>query len=206
MGLFFEESVVPELKQISPKEMLVKTWCGLRPITEFDEIEIHEMGEGEDGELWQAVDCPGQPVVGFTVFMHCVQGGVETVQDFRFDPTEPGAAEPAKREAGMLGEQLRTMLLAAGVLRSIQTDDEDSRPDLRRQRIDADADRYLWLRDQGFRHADIGLGSDLEGENTVDVRINFSIPEPVGMSYEDEEWKLRDFDAAIDAARAKQQR
>jgi hypothetical protein len=100
--------------------MRVKTCAGLRPIMDFDEVEIHAMGDGEDGELWRAVDCPGQEVTGYTVFLHRASGGIECVQDYRFDPTEPGAAESAKQEAGMLGEQLHSMLSASGALRLIR--------------------------------------------------------------------------------------
>lgn len=96
--------------------MRVKTWAGLRPVVEFDEIEVHPMGRGEDAELWQAVDCPGQEVVAYTVFLHRTSGGIECVQDFGFDPSDPGAAESAKPEAEMLGEQLHDMLLASGML------------------------------------------------------------------------------------------
>lgn len=99
--------------------MRVKTWRGLRPITEFDEVEIHAMCEGEeDGELLQASDCPGESPVAYTVFLHCVKGGIETVHDFRFDPSEPGAYKAAKKQAKMLSEQLYDMLRAAGTLRS----------------------------------------------------------------------------------------
>lgn len=97
--------------------MRVKTWRGLRPVTEFDEVEIHAMCEGEeDGDLWNILDCPGESPVAYTVFLHCVAGGIETVQDFRFDPSEPGGEQSAREEAKMLAEQLYDMLRAAGTL------------------------------------------------------------------------------------------
>jgi hypothetical protein len=113
--------VSENLNPFSPRGMRVKTWRGLRPIEEFDDVEIHAMGDGEDGEVWQLTDCPGQAITGYTVFLHCVVGGIETVQDFLFNPTGPGAAESAIQEAGMLGEQLYDMLRAAGMLRLIRS-------------------------------------------------------------------------------------
>lgn len=99
--------------------MRVKTWRGLRPIAEFDEVEVHEMKEPEDepNELWQASDCDDDTsVCAYSVFLHCREGGIECVQDFRFDPSEPGAADEAKAEADMLAEQLYGMLRVSGVL------------------------------------------------------------------------------------------
>jgi hypothetical protein len=63
-----------------------------------------------------------------------------------------------------------------------------------------DAARYRWLRDHGLKYANVGLGSDCDGGNVVDFSPTFTIPEPVGMSYENNEWSLDDLDAAIDAA------
>ncbi len=104
-------------KDLSPASaMRVKTWRGLRPVAEFDEVEIHAMCDGEDGELWQATDCPGDSPVAFTVFLHCAAGGIESVQDFRFDPSEPDGEQSARQEAEMLAEQLYDMLRAAGTL------------------------------------------------------------------------------------------
>lgn len=68
------------------------------------------------------------------------------------------------------------------------------------QRQAKDAARYLWLRNHGLKYANVGLGSDCEGRNVVDFSPTLTIPEPVGMSYEDNEWTLTDLDAAIDAA------
>lgn len=68
------------------------------------------------------------------------------------------------------------------------------------QRQAKDAARYLWLRNQGLKYANVGLGTTCEGVNVVDFSPTFTIPEPVGMRYEDNEWSLDDLDAAIDAA------
>ena len=116
---------------IQPNAMHVNTWLGLRPISEFDEVEIHEMKPSEDGfdydesdfgRLWQATDCdPSVPVVAYSVFLHLHAGGIECVQDFGFDPGIPGAAKQAKREAEILGKQLTGMLRASGMLRSIRS-------------------------------------------------------------------------------------
>lgn len=110
------ETMIP----LPGSEMRVKTWAGLRPIAEFDDVEVHEMCEGEDGELWQATDCPGQTVEGYTVFLHCVSGGIECVQDFRFDPSTPLADETAKREAENLATQLYDMLRVSGMARALR--------------------------------------------------------------------------------------
>lgn len=103
-------------------EMRVKTWQGLQPISEFDEVEIHEMVEDPEspGDLLQASDFDGVDPVAYTVFLHLHEGGIETVQDFWFDPSEPGAAEEAKEQADMLETQLLDMLSASGMLRSIR--------------------------------------------------------------------------------------
>lgn len=117
---------------IQPDAMRVKTWRGLRPISEFDEVEIHAMGCAEDscitGELWQLDDCsPGSPAVAYSVFLHCAEGGIECVQDFPFDPTEPGLMEVAKQEAEMLAEQLYDMLRASVMLLPLRSN-ESPRP------------------------------------------------------------------------------
>lgn len=110
--------------RINPGAMRVLTWQGLRPIEEFDEVEIHAMktpAEGDPDELWQAVDCSDEDlVVAYSVFLHLHSGGIECVRDIRFDPSEPGAAAAAKQEAEMVGEQLYDMLRASGMLRAIR--------------------------------------------------------------------------------------
>ncbi len=112
-------------KKISPAMMRVKTWLGLRPISAFDEIELHSMCEGEGGELLQSSDAPEQAVVAYTVFLHLHEGGIETVQDFRFDATdEQGVKDGAYLQAEMLHEQLFDMLCASGMLRSIRSEAE----------------------------------------------------------------------------------
>lgn len=63
-----------------------------------------------------------------------------------------------------------------------------------------DAERYRWLRDHGFQHAVVYLGTDFDGDNFVSYRIDFHLPEPAHMKFEDDEWDTADVDAAIDAA------
>lgn len=69
-----------------------------------------------------------------------------------------------------------------------------------------DAERYRWLRDHGFQHAVVCLGTDLDGDNFVSYRIDFNLPEPAHMKFEDDEWGTADVDAAIDAAMRKEER
>jgi hypothetical protein len=106
----------------SAEEMRVKTWQGLQPISEFDEVEIHEMVEDSDmpGTLLQKTCDESATHTAYTVFLHLHEGGIETVQDFWFDPSEPGACDNAKTEAGMLETQLLDMLSVSGMLRSIR--------------------------------------------------------------------------------------
>jgi hypothetical protein len=110
--------------RINPEAMRIATWQGLRPIEEFDEVEIHPMktpDEGDPDELWQAVDCSDEnSVVAYSVFLHLHSGGIECVRDIRFDPSAPGADAAAKQEAEMVGEQLYDMLRASGMLRAIR--------------------------------------------------------------------------------------
>lgn len=65
-----------------------------------------------------------------------------------------------------------------------------------------DAERYRWLRDEGFAHADVSLGTDCDGENFVSYRISFHLPETAHGKFEDDDWSSADVDAAIDAALA----
>ena len=67
-----------------------------------------------------------------------------------------------------------------------------------------DAERYRWLRDSGFKFADVDLGADSDGDNFVGYRIKFHVPEPAHSKFEDDEWGPSDIDAAIDAALAAQ--
>lgn len=69
--------------------------------------------------------------------------------------------------------------------------------------MERDAARYRWLRNSSFRYANVDLSTTRDGDNCVDFVPRFSIPEPVGMEYEDNEWTVTDIDSAIDAAIAK---
>ncbi|RMI00494.1 hypothetical protein [Stutzerimonas nitrititolerans] len=69
-----------------------------------------------------------------------------------------------------------------------------------RDALKKDAERYRWLRDRGFSHADVSLGTDCDGDNFVGYRITFNLPEPAHNKFEDDEWEADDIDAAIDAA------
>lgn len=68
-----------------------------------------------------------------------------------------------------------------------------------------DANRYRWLRDHGFSHADVSLGTDSDGDNFVGYRVSFNVPEAAHSKFEDDEWEAPDIDAAVDAALAAQQ-
>jgi len=70
------------------------------------------------------------------------------------------------------------------------------------ERDKRDAARYRYLRDHGLKYANVGLGTTCEGVDVVDFSPTFTIPEPAGMHYEENEWSLTDLDAAIDAAMA----
>lgn len=69
--------------------------------------------------------------------------------------------------------------------------------------LQKDAERYQWLRDHGFRFANVDLGTDCNGDNFVELKITFRIPELPNLPYEDEEWTGTEIDLAIDAAIAK---
>ena len=75
-----------------------------------------------------------------------------------------------------------------------------------RDELKADAMRYRWLKIHGLQRAWISLGTDCDGENFVDFKCEFKVPEPLNLPYEDDEgleWADKDFDSAIDAAIAK---
>lgn len=92
----------------------VQTFPGLQPISLFDAVEVHPMVEhGEDG-LIQASDDPLSTPCAFTVFLHLRKGGIETVRDFWFDPTEGGSMEVAAKEAADCAASLEDMLQVAG--------------------------------------------------------------------------------------------
>ncbi len=73
-------------------------------------------------------------------------------------------------------------------------------PPAQDEAVRRDAERYRWLRDRGFAHADVSLGTDCDGDNFVGYRITFNLPEPTHNKFEDDEWEADDIDAAIDAA------
>ena len=72
-----------------------------------------------------------------------------------------------------------------------------------REEINQDAERYRWLRTHALQRAWVSLGTDCDGENFVDLRCEFKVPEPPNLPYEDDEgleWSDKDFDSAIDTA------
>ena len=72
-----------------------------------------------------------------------------------------------------------------------------------REEINQDAERYRWLRTHALQRAWVSLGTDFDGENFVDLRCEFKVPEPPNLPYEDDEgleWSDKDFDSAIDTA------
>lgn len=104
----------------------------------------------------------------------------------------------ARKWAGLLAEGHQMRHIAFSGPKGDGTIDRWGKVLWAAQQADArDAARYRWLRDHGFRYADV----DLDPESVV-FRPRFSIPEPAGMSYEDGEWTLDDIDAALDAAMA----
>lgn len=93
---------------------------------------------------------------------------------------------------GYASEVDQVMDEAAAELRRLHAENEALR---------ADADRYRWLRDEGFAFADVDLGIDQDGDSLVSYRIRFHLPEPANSKFDDDEWTGHDIDAAIDAAR-----
>lgn len=88
----------------------------------------------------------------------------------------------------------------------VETADRIEQIEAERDELKADAMRYRWLKIHGLQRAWISLGTDCDGENFVDFKCEFKVPEPLNLPYEDDEgleWADKDFDSAIDAAIAK---
>ena len=68
-----------------------------------------------------------------------------------------------------------------------------------------DARRYRWLRDVGFRSANLSLGVDSDGQDFAEFAFEFRAPESEYQMREPEDWRENDIDAAIDAAIAQEQ-
>ncbi len=76
-------------------------------------------------------------------------------------------------------------------------------PRKRDEEQEKDAERYRWLKANGLQRAWVSLGTDCNGENFVQFKCEFNVPEPPNLPYEDDEgleWADKDFDAAIDSA------
>ncbi len=88
-------------------------YSGLVPISEFNAVEIHKMASAIDGDDLMPIEDvePGSSVIAFSVCLHFRRGGIDTVQDFHFDPTEPGARTVAERDAEELALSLSDMIL-----------------------------------------------------------------------------------------------
>lgn len=86
--------------------------AGLRPVSEFDAVELHDMvyDEATDGLVPNHDDAEYDPDA-VSVFLHCISGGLECVADFVFDPSESGTEEAARAAANALAAQLGTMIL-----------------------------------------------------------------------------------------------
>jgi hypothetical protein len=86
--------------------------AGLRPMSEFDAVELYDMvyDEATDGLVPNHNDAEYDPDA-VSVFLHCRSGGLECVADFVFDPSEPGTEEAARAAANALAAQLGTMIL-----------------------------------------------------------------------------------------------
>ena len=68
-----------------------------------------------------------------------------------------------------------------------------------------DARRYRWLRDVGFRSANLSLGVDSDGQDFAEFAFEFRAPESEYQMREPEDWSAGDVNAAIDAAIAQEQ-
>lgn len=99
-------------------------------------------------------------------------------------------------------DQPDVMLVRADELRLILRSTPPPKQPAVPEDVVRNAKRYRWLRNHGFKWADVDLGTDSDGENFVGYRIKFHIPDPAHSKYEDDEWTLEELDAAIDAARA----
>ena len=86
-------------------------YAGLVDAAHFDAVEIEDMIEDGAFELVPAMDNPDETPCAVSVRLHYSRGGVETVQDFYYDPTEPGAREIAVAEADALAASLGSIII-----------------------------------------------------------------------------------------------
>jgi hypothetical protein len=91
--------------------------AGLRPASEFDAIEIHEMVYDPDTGDYSTASSVGDDAKcdpdAISVFVHCRTGGIECVADFPFDPSEPGTEEAARKLADALGASVASVIANA---------------------------------------------------------------------------------------------
>jgi hypothetical protein len=89
-------------------------YAGLQPISKYDAVEVEPMIEDEHNpaELVSSSDDPIMTVCAYSVRLHVRTGGVETVADFRFDPSEHGTNAEARSQADIMAASLGTMIMA----------------------------------------------------------------------------------------------
>lgn len=68
------------------------------------------------------------------------------------------------------------------------------------EQLRVDAERYRWLRDKGFKFANVDIGTDCDGENFVEFKSSFRLLDMPDCPYEDGDWTTAQIDASIDAA------
>ena len=108
------KTFISGLSSRRPPVMAVTMYAGLQPISKFDAVEVEPMIEDEHdpAELVPSSDDPIMTVCAHSVRLHYRSGGVETVADFRFDPSEPGANAVALSQADIMAASLGTMIMA----------------------------------------------------------------------------------------------
>lgn len=88
---------------------------GLVPIEAFDAVEIENMIDDPDvaGGLIPRSDYDEQPPAAFSVRLHYRTGGVETIQDNRFDAADPSSVSAAETVTVNHALSLSDLLLAS---------------------------------------------------------------------------------------------
>lgn len=84
---------------------------GLVSAEMFDAVELEAMVF--DAESQDFIPADGEQPEAYSVRVHLAKGGVDTVQDFSFDPSEPGADERAKAHAQQYGLMIADIIKAA---------------------------------------------------------------------------------------------
>lgn len=90
--------------------------AGLRPASEFDAIEIHEMVYDDllgYLPMSEAGDDAEYDPDAISVFVHCKKGGTECLADFPFDPSEPGTEAAARAAADAFAASVGSVIANA---------------------------------------------------------------------------------------------